>query len=305
MNTRNLIFALCTLPFLGFAGTAAAEGTWSFDVDASAGARYDSNVGIPDLDTSSGEADSVILLAGGGSLTWTPTDSPFALRVGYDYSGTSYGRFEMFDLDLHHGVAELQFRNTFLDATLAFDQYEGVLDGEDYVSIGQVSPALGHLFGNRVYVRAAWIGSTRDYDVAPERNATNSAMRLDAYLLLDNMDRYVSFNVQRNDESAASSEFDYQGTQIGLAYAQTFETQHMRLEFKSSLRFEDRDYAFETPAIGERRRDRRWRAAIEAEVPFSDHVALMAMLEHTDNASNLDTAVLEKSVAGLELRLAF
>ncbi len=305
MTTRNISLSLWALAALVTAGAASAESNWHFDVDASAGAQYDSNAGVADLDTSSGEADSIVLLAAGGSLTWTPDGTPISLRAGYDYSGTSHGRFETFDLDLHHAVTEVQYRNAYIDAALAFDRYGGVLDGEHYVTISQVSPSVAHLFGSRVYVRGAWIGSTRDYDYLPERAAKGSAVRLDSYLLLDNLDRYVSLGVQFNDERAASREFDFEGLQVSVAYAHTLELPLMKMKLKGSARYETRDYVFALPGLGEPRQDRRWRAGVEAEVPFSDHVSLHANLEHTNNASNLDTAGLDKNVAGLELRVAF
>ena len=306
MLKRNSISIVVALAILGAAPAAtAADKTWRFDFDVAAGAQYDSNVGVVDLDTSSGEADSVILLSGGGKLSFAPAKLPFSFSAGYDYSGTSYMRFEEFDLDLHHGVAELQYSNSYFDAALAYDQYEGVLDGESYVSISQVSPSIAHLFGSRVYTRAAWIASTRDYDLQSARNAENSALRLDTYVLLDNLDRYVSLGIQLTDETAASDEFEYSGYQVSLAYMHTFDLELTQLKLKSSLRYEDRDYAFDTPSIGAPRQDQRWRVGVEGEVPFSDHVSLHAILEHTDNSSNLDAAAVQKDTAGIELRIAF
>lgn len=306
MLKRNSFSIVVALVILGAAPAAtAADTTWRFDFDVAAGAQYDGNVGVVDIDANSGEADSVILLSGGGKLSYAPARLPFSFSAGYDYSGTSYMRFAEFDLDLHHGVAEMQYSNSYFDAALAYDQYEGVLDGDAYVSISQVSPSIAHLFGSRVYARAAWIASSRDYDLQSERNAENSALRLDTYVLLDNLDRYVSLGIQVSDETAAADEFEYGGYQVSLAYMHTFELELTQLKLKSSLRYEDRDYVFDTPSIGAPRQDQRWRVGVEGEVPFSDHVSLHAILEHTDNSSNLEAAALQKDTAGIELRIKF
>lgn len=305
MSFKELILAVLVLAFFCAGQVAAAETTaWSFDVSGAAGVQYDSSVGIEDLDANSGESDSIMLLSGGGSVSYSPSGQPFTLRLGYDYSGTSHRRFEEFDLDLHHGFAEVQYQNALIDAALAFDRYEGLLDGEDWVQITQVSPSIAHLFGDRTYVRAAWIASTRDYALLPSRNATKSAARIDTYVLLDGLERYFSISVQAGDEDANSSDFDYRGHQVGLAYTHTFEGP-LPVKLKSSVRYEERDYGSLLPVIGERRRDQRWRARLEAEVPFSDTVSLHTIVEHTQNQSNADTAMLQKDVAGLELRVAF
>ncbi|MBT8100618.1 MAG: hypothetical protein KJO82_12755 [Gammaproteobacteria bacterium] len=307
MNTWNTRFALIALFTSWIAGTPLAQaGDWQFTADASAGASYDNNVGIEDLDTNAQEADSIVELSAGGSVSYTPTEQPFSLRVGYDYSGTSHSRFQDFDLDLHHAVAAIDYRHAGFDAALTFDQYVGVLDGANYVSISQVSPSIGRLFGESLYVRAAWLASTRDYDVLTERSANNSAGRIDTYLLFDGLDRYLSLSLQTIDEDARASEFDYEGFKTGVGYTHTFALSSMRLKLKSGLRFEDRTYAASAAeGTDEARTDQRWRATLGAEVPFSEHVSIHGMLEHTNNASSLESARLNKFSAGLELRVSF
>lgn len=304
MNTKTLIVNTVLLAALLNANAFAGERSVKFDFEASAGVESDSNVGIVDLDNSSGEADRASVLTAGAKLS-IPLGQPVTLRVGYDYSDTSYQEFSEFDLDLHHALAEVLFSNRHIDLALTADRYEGVLDGESYLTFDQASPSVAKLFGKRVYLRAAYITSSKEYDQLSTRNADGTAARLDTYLLLNGMDHYLSLGLQQGNEDAIDDELDYDGVQATLGYGYKLRLPLMQLNLKAQLRYEQRDYANVTAAIDMPRNDQRLRKALTASVPFNDHLQLTGSIEHTDNDSNLESAVIDKMVYGIGLRLTF
>jgi hypothetical protein len=305
MNTKTIIATtIVLLASLLNVASYAGERSVDFAFEATAGVESDSNVGIVELDDTSGEADRATLLTAGAKLA-IPVGKPLTLRVGYDYSDTSYQQFSEFDLGLHHAMAEVAFSNRHFDAALTADRYEGVLDGEQYLSFDQLSPSLAKLFGNRVYLRAAYITSSKDYDVLSTRNADGVAARLDTYLLLNGMDHFLSLGLQHGNEDAVDDQLDFDTLQATLAYGYKLRLPLMQLNLKAQVRYEQRDYANVTEAIEMRRGDTRLRTSLVAAIPFNDHVQLTGSIERTDNESNLESAVIEKMVYGMGLKLRF
>ena len=305
MNTRTLIatFAISLMTLL-HVDAYAGERSVDFGFEASAGVETDSNVGIVEIDDTSGEADRASVLTAGFNLA-VPVGKPLTLRLGYDYSGTSYQEFSEFDLDLHHALAEITFSNRHIDAALSADRYEGVLDGEQYLSFEQFSPSLAKLIGSRVYLRAAYIASTKDYDLLSTRNADGVAARLDTYLLLNGMDHFLSLGLQQGNEDAVDDQLDFDTWQASVAWGYRLRLPLMQLNLKAQLRYEQRDYANVTEAIGMRRDDTRLRTSLVAAIPFNDHLQLTGSVERSDNDSNLESAVIEKTVYGIGLKLTF
>lgn len=304
MNTKTIIATFTVLLALLNTDVLAGERSVKFDFEATAGVESDSNVGIVELDNTSGEADRATVLTAGAKLS-IPIGQPLTLRVGYDYSDTSYEEFSEFDLGLHHALAEIAFSNRHIDLALTADRYAGVLDGEDYLTFDQVSPSVAKLIGKRIYLRAAYIESSKEYDQLSTRNADSSAARLDTYLLLNGMDHYLSLGLQQGNEDAIDDELDFDGMQASLGYGYKLRLPLMQLNLKAQLRYEQRDYANVTAAIDMRRDDTRLRKSLTASIPFNEHVHLTGSIEHTDNDSNLESAVIDRMVYGIGLKLKF
>jgi len=305
MNMTNSGIALALLS-LCFAATnaSAAEHRVQFGFDAAAGFEYDSNVTLQDLDASSGEADTATMLDAALNMRIAAGDN-VSLRFGYDISATTYQNYSEYDLTLHHFNMGLSRRGRYADVTIAVDRFDGVLDGEDYVSYTQVSPGIARLFGSSVYLRGAYVAADKEYDETSTRNAKSKAVRVDTYWLLDGMDRYWSVGLQKSSEDATDAELDFGAALLGITYAHSFELRSMTLQLKARLRLEERDYLNVTQSIGARREDKRLRSGLSVLIPFSDQVKLEANIELTDNTSNLDTAALERTTFGLNLAVSF
>ena len=116
MNTlqlRKLLLAFSGL--LLATASLAADNKPGFAFDANVGYVNDSNVGVADLDTNSGVADSA--RSYGLSLKASlPLSQKFVSRFGYDYNDTAYQELTRFDLGLHHLFAELTWKPSLLDA---------------------------------------------------------------------------------------------------------------------------------------------------------------------------------------------
>lgn len=305
MNTFNKTYIWLALAGL-LANVTARADDQRFDVDFNAGfaAKHDSNVAIVELDSSAGEADVASVYDAGLSVK-ARIGRDFALKVGYDYSGTRYREFSEFDLDLHHAHTSLTMRKGSTDTTIAFDRFNGVLDGEDYLTQTQVSPSIARLFGTRWYLRGAYTRADKSFATLDDRNATSDAMRADAYLLFDGMNHYLAVGVQTQAEEAINAEHTFDSVMTQLSWGYRVDLPSIEVMLKAQLRFEERDYAEFVLDSGETRVDDRTRARLEATIPFSRHVSVGASVERTSNTSGLAAANLDRTVYAMEFGVAF
>jgi hypothetical protein len=272
----------------------------SVDFKASAGYQHDSNVSISELDTNTGEADNALLLELGidGKV---PVSDALTLKAGYGYSQTTYSNFSEFDTAIHQLHADLAYRVGGFDTGLALRHFAATLDGDRFLDIRQVSPSIARLFGNTLYLRGAFTDSKKLYADRPERDADNSAVDFDAYVLLDGMKRYIAFGYRLDDETATDSELDYAGRRLKLAYAQQLNA----LQLKAQVSLENRDYRNVMESLGEARRDERLRAGLSAALPLSEHFSLNGEAQYADYASNLASASFDEMIYNVSLAASF
>jgi hypothetical protein len=263
--------------------------------NAGVGYRYDTNVNIAATDTNTGEADSALLLNLGidGAV---PLGQALSLGLGYGYTDTAYSTFSKFDLAVHHARAALRYRVAGFDSAVSFDRFEARVDGEDFLGIQQASPSLSRLVGQRLYLRGSATRARKIFAGKPERDAFNNAVRADAYVLIDGMERYVAFAYRIDEDDAKAREFDYRGSAAQLTYRQPLRAGRMTLDWKTQVQVENRRYAGASGQDGVSRRDERWRAGMSATLPLWGHVALKGEVEYGSNRSSLAGASFDETV---------
>lgn len=304
MNKQTIRIALAILAALSTTTSYADERKASIDFDFGAGFSHDSNVGIADIDNNSGTSDIARTLEAGISSQIPLTDA-LALRLGYDYSDTAYSELDEFDLGLHHGVAELSVDTAGFVTAVSAERYVAYLDGDRYLAITQLSPNLSKLFGNKLYLRAAFTDAREEYDALTNRDADNESLRVDAYWLFDGMNRYIAVGLQSGEENAVDDELDFDSFMSMLTLGQTVNALRLPIEFKAQVRLENRDYRNVTESIQDSRRDDRLRASLSAAVPLGDHFELEGTIERSTIESNLDSVDVDRMVYGLNVSAQF
>ncbi|MDX1517836.1 MAG: hypothetical protein R3288_13405 [Woeseiaceae bacterium] len=305
MKLQIFLGNLALLTSLSFAAAVQADDRKaSVDAEFGAGFSHDSNVGIADIDNNSGSSDTARTLEAGISSK-IPLANALNLRLGYDYSDTAYSELSEFDLGLHHGTVELGFEAAGFNTALTADRYVAYLDGDEYLAITQVTPNVSKLFGDSVYLRLAFTDASKEYDTLTTRDADNESLRVDAYWLIDGMDRYIAVGLQTAEEDALDDELDYDAFMSMLTLGQTLSALPLPVEFKAQLKLENRDYRNVTESIQALRRDDRLRASLSATIPLSDHFEVEGRIERSSTESNLDAADVDKMVYGLSLSASF
>ncbi|MAI90619.1 outer membrane beta-barrel protein [Ponticaulis sp.] len=292
-----LILAFTSLPVM-------ADEPVSFSGEASIGASYDSDVGIADLDQSTGEGDYALLLGLEGNAEFKPT-SRLTLRAGYELADTQYQDYDEFSLQTHRGSLEAAFDFDVVEAGLLYNYVHARLDGDGYLDYHLASPYVTRLIGDTLFLRGALEFTDKDFLNDDLRDAEGQGLRGDAYYFIGGTDRYVSLTAKLEEEDAMSDAFDFSGGELNANYSHRSQIMDRDTRFQIGAGWETRDYDGITPAISETRED----DIISADAGFEFELAGPLLLDldysYRDRQSNLPSADYDEHVGEIRLRAQF
>jgi hypothetical protein len=288
---------------------AAANDRFGFSGKAATGIEYDSNVSVVDLDTNTGRGDASLLTDIGLGANVTLTDT-IALKLGYDWSQRHHRDLSEFDLSVHKASAALAYDAGAVDTGLALHHVDAQLGGDDFLEMHRFSPSLAKLFGDRLYLRGAYVHADKNHRRDAGRSAANDGLSADAFWFLDGPRRYVACGLLIADEDAVNGDFDYAGRRLKLTYAQRIEGGGVDVDLKVRLQLERRDYrqVLESSfleADPSRRVDERQRAALLVDMPVNEWLALKGSIEYARNTSNFASADFNEVSYSARLAAAF
>jgi hypothetical protein len=273
-------------------------------VSLGTGLEYDSNVAVLELDTSTDAGDRSLLLDFGVGYD-KPDAGRFDLQAGYDFSQSLHDDFDSFDVRIHRGSGTLSYDLGRVDLGATLQHAYAELDGNEFLTLQQISPYVSKLVGRRLFLRFAYARTDKDFAGNATRSAKADALSADAYVFVDGLRTYFVFGLRIDDEDAIDAQFDYAGAVLRAQLAKRLMAGERELTLRTSLRFENRDYDAPTPAIGSRRRDDRRQLELSLDVPVGERTIAQVVYEHADNASNLPAVDFAENVLSLKFRARF
>jgi hypothetical protein len=268
------------------------------------GLEYDSNVAVLELDTSTNAGDRSLLFDFGVGYD-KPDAGRFDVQAGYDFSQSLHDDFDSFDVRIHRGSGTLSYDLGRVDIGATLQHAYAELDGNEFLTLQQISPYVSKLVGRRLFLRFAYAHSDKDFAGNPTRSANADALSADAYVFVDGLRTYFVFGLRLDDEDAIDAQFDYAGDVLRAQLAKRLQAHERELTLRTSLRFENRDYDSPTPSIGSPRRDDRRQLELSLDVPVGDRTTAQVVYEHADNASNLPAVDFDEDVLSLKFRARF
>ncbi|WP_370233950.1 MULTISPECIES: surface lipoprotein assembly modifier [Henriciella] len=293
-----------TLSALALSQTAVAEDTVKFTFEGGVGAVADSNVGIPDLDQNTDNSDVAVELRGRLQMDYKPTKEA-VLRAGYEITDTSYQDFGEFDLQTHRGFAEAEYDFKVVKAGVLANYVHARLDDEGYLDYTQIQPNVSRLFGDKVFLRGAYVKTYKDFKTQDGRDAEGDAARVDAFFFLDGNKQYISVGGQYGEEDAELDQFDFQGGTARARYTQRFDVFGKQTVMRFGAEYENRDYQAIDPAIGEERKDEIVSAESDLEFEIAGPLSMDLGYKYRDRQSNLDSADYDEHVGKVGLKVEF
>lgn len=283
---------------------AQSQSWYSTQFTAAAGAEYDSNVGVPDLDQNTGSGDEALVLELGGKLELLPLEH-LALRAGYNFDLTQYSSLDEFSLQTHLVTLEGEYDFGVLKAGVLYSVAHARLDGDAYLDYQQVSPNVSKLFGDTLYLRAAYLDIEKDFETANGRDADGQGGQLDAFFFLDGTRRYIILGAKQVDEDATDDAFDLTETGLKARFIQRLDILSRETRFRIGVEAEETDYENITPSIDEVRSDELIKGEASAEIRIVDPVSLNIGYAYTDRSSNLPSADYDEHVATAKIAMKF
>jgi hypothetical protein len=283
------------------AGDAAEETTASngpeFSADLAVGAEYDSNVSVEEVDAATSESDYALTLDLGLGMKQQLSQNT-ELGLSYDFSQSNYKEFSEVDRQTHLLGTDLALDFDKVDSNLSLFYIHARLDGEKFLELYRVSPAISGFISKKWYMRGAYVYSDKSIEQRPERDADTHAGEADLYFFRRGLRSYFNLGYRFKDEDAVADRLDYASHNIKLRYIHRIEFLSRMTKLELAWRYEDRDYGSITPSIGEKRDDERHRWRVDYEIPVWKGGSMQFYYSYADYDSNYEPVDYNQTIAG-------
>lgn len=272
----------------------------AFSIELSAGVEYDSNVSVDEIDNNTSKGDSAAVFYADLGYEKELTKNT-KLDLNYSFSQNFYDEFTEFDMQTHFASADLSHDFDGLVAGGAYRYIYTTLDREGFLTLQQFSPYVTRFLSKKLFVRADYTYTDKEFEDITTRNATTDAIGANFYYFLNGAKRYFVIGYTYKDEDAKDPQFDYDSHQFKLSFLQRFKINDRKATFKMGWHYEPRDYTSATPSIGKDRGDDRNTYEVELEVQLTDAVFVLLEYEYADFSSNLSTADYTQNFSGVRI----
>ncbi len=296
-----LTFVMAMVPS---AGRADADNPVRVDFEASAGAEYDSNISVIQLDTATAAGDIAAVFDATieveGDLAPGTT-----LRAGYDFSQSLHADFTNFDLQTHRASAGFSQDLGKITFDLDYSFVDASLGRKGFLTINRIAPALSGFIGKTLFWRLEYVYTDKNFTNRTARDAKVNAGSISLYYFLDGTRSYWTLRYRYEDENAVAPEFDFRGHEIRLRYTRRFPVAGQDSRLRLTARYEKRNYRAITPSIGVVRDDDRYRFNAEWRIPLTRHLFFLAEYEFASFVSNLPSADFNQHLVSGKLGVTF
>lgn len=276
------------------AALATDEKPWSLQLKA--GASYDDNVVIEQIDTKAGVGDSAanFALSAGYKFVDTKTDK---LSIGYDFTQSLHSKLSAFDIQNHDlsisGSTELD--GATLGATYTF--YHLLLGGRNFLDLHMVNPSILVPVTSHVFVRGAYLYMYKSFlGVNSNRSASHHQPEAQVFYFFDESRAYVQAGGDYEIENANGPEFTYKGYALNTSLQLPLNVMSHDVKLTAGYTYLHRYYDNITPSIGAKRRETRSTVTAGLEIPLVNRFSFLLGDRYVDSISNLPTAKYTENV---------
>ena len=131
-----------------------------FSAEVGIGGEYDSNVSVEEVDATSGEGDYALNMDLGLEAN-KGLSQDIDLSATYDFSQTLYDEFSQVDRQTHILGTALTINSDVIDSDLSFYYINSRLDGEKFLELYRVSPAVSGFLARKWFARGAYVYSDK------------------------------------------------------------------------------------------------------------------------------------------------
>ncbi|TWJ09792.1 outer membrane beta-barrel protein [Altererythrobacter ishigakiensis] len=279
---RALVGTVILVPY-----SASANDQWSVEIEA--GAFYDSQLVVDEIDTQEDSGDIGFRLGADVEFEAVNTDA-FDLEFGYDFGQTLYADNDEFDLQSHVADvnASTRIAGARVGARYAFSHFR--LGGDSLFDMHTITPSVSGFVADGLFARAFYTYNDKNFATFDGRDATGNQVGASVFKFFSDNAGFISVSGRWEEEDAMAAEFDYDGFVVGADLRIPIAGGRGGTRVQFGVDYRDRDYKAVTPSINEVRTEDRFRGEVELTVPVNERLRLEAGYRYTDRNSNLPSA---------------
>jgi len=291
----GLILSCATVP------AEAADGR-PFTATVAVGTQYDSNVSIEEADINLRRGDPGILFS--ATASYTPVaETQGTIRLGYSYDAIFNQDLHEFDLEIHTLTASGSYKFGKVQVGLDYRYNNVQLGRAPYLVMHSASPSVSAFVTPRLFIRAAYTGTDRQFTTFDKLDGTSQTLAIDAYRFTGRRRGYLAVGLRRDVEDTTAREFRFDGWQVSARAQVPVKLGRTRLKARLAYTFGERHYSDVTPSIGIRREERRstWTGGVD--LGITGNLTLKPQLRLTDRDSNVRVYDYRETVVSTVLSL--
>ncbi len=209
------------------------------------------------------------------------------LNLGYSYDGTFRQDIKDYDLDIHQARAGLAVKSGKASLNLDYRFAHIRLDGGSFLNLSHVSPSVSGFVSDKAYIRLGYSAMKKAYRTSEALDSETVTMSFDFYRLFGGRKGYIAVGLRQDHENATGPEYDYRARQANLRAMVSARLVGAPMKLRLSYAYGERDYKNETPAIGERREEKRSTYGVALDAPLTRRLTFKPSFRHIDRRSNL------------------
>lgn len=289
----------------GIAATnASVAATPSATFELEAGAEYDSNLSVIDLDKNTSAGDWAAITNARLHSQWLALDK-VKLKGGISYASKTYQDYSAFDLVIKNAFFDTGYNLKPMTLGFSYHYADAELDTKDFLTLQQRSLYVSHLVKQPLFLRTALNDQDKEFPVSRQRNANNRNITGDMFLFFNQGKTLLTAGLTVEKETAAAQEFNYDGTGFRSSFSHQFSLLDKKSQLQLTWRYDQRNYSAVTPAIEAKRSDERSISALKWQLEANSWLSLVAKVEHGNYDSNLAAADYSETTSLLMLKASF
>jgi hypothetical protein len=284
-------FGMAAGMFVAVLGAAfsvsAQEEDRPYSIEASAGFRYDNNITVDEIDTTTriGDTSYLFRAAFGADIFQSKKSS---LTARYSFSQSLHRDLSDFDLQIQGLTLQAKTKAGKVNLAAEYRYNFITLGGKDFLEIQAIRPNLGFLAAKKLYMTTSYEYRKHTFkDVtAIARNAQRHTGAAKAFFLLGK-GKNITLGYKLARHRTSTDDLSYWGNTVDLGYKVPVKIFGGKLVYRLRYQYRQRDYFGIDTSIGVVRADKRHMVRTSLDIPYAEKFNARFEYKYVNSISNL------------------
>jgi len=174
------------------------------------------------------------------------------------------------------------------------------LDGDDFLDLTMVTPALGYLNDAGLYAGLSATGMNKGFKTMPDFDADQLSVSAMGIFFFNNFKSNVVLRLSDASEDAGNNNYDYEESTYSVSTTLPVDVGPRGSRLKLTYENRDRDYT-KAVDVGQKTNEARDRGRIILDTSLTSRLTLRSEYDYKDRKSNMPQATYDSSELSLKL----